>query len=350
MSHVQPPLPRPLRIGIAGAGLIGRRHAVAIAQTAGMTLAGIADPVAGHDLASQHGVPHFDTLDAMIAAVRPDGIILATPNDQHMAGALACIASGIPALIEKPLAHDLDSAARIVAAGEAAGVPLLTGHHRRHNPLIRKAKALIEAGTLGRITAVQGTTWFHKPEDYFDTDWRKRAGAGPVYINLSHEIDTLRHLCGDVVSVHAMSSNATRGFDVEDTAAILLRFAGGALGTLTVSDSISAPWSWEMTARENPAYPATGQSCTLIGGTAASLSLPDLRVWAHPGAPSWWEPISATSLPHGFDDPLVQQIQQFCAVIAGREAPLVSARDGLNTQAVIDAVKTSARTGATITL
>ncbi|SMY08706.1 Gfo/Idh/MocA family protein [Flavimaricola marinus] len=339
------------RLGIAGAGLIGHRHAEAVAQARGATLVGIADPApAAKDVAAGHDCPHFATLGDMIASAPPDGIILATPNDQHLPGAMACIAAGIPALIEKPLSTDLESARDIVAAGESAGVPLMTGHHRRHNPLIKKAKSAIDAGAIGRITAVQGTTWLHKPDAYFEAEWRTKPGAGPVYLNLSHDIDLMRHLCGEVVSVHAMDSNVARGFEVEDTAVILLRFANGALGTLSVSDTIPAPWSWELTARENPAYPATSQACYLIGGDKGSLSLPDLTLWSHPGKPGWWEPISATKLIHGFDDPLVQQIEQFVAVIAGRETPLVSARDGLNTQAVIEAVKTSARTGHTVPL
>ncbi len=68
-----------------------------------------------------------------------------------------------------------------------------------------------------------------------------------------------------------------RGNPIEETAAILLSFANGALGTFSVSDTTAAPWSWELTARENPAYPATGQACYMIGGTEGALELPGLR-------------------------------------------------------------------------
>jgi len=338
-----------LRIALAGAGLIGRRHADALAVARGGALCAVADPApAGAELAARYAVNHHATLDALIAAERPDGVILATPNQMHLGGAQSCIAAGIPALIEKPLATTVADAEAIVAAGHAAGVPLLIGHHRRHNPLIRRARELIDDGQLGRITAVQGTAWLCKPDDYFETAWRREPGGGPIFINLSHDIDLLRHLVGEVSSVHAMSSNAVRGFAPEDTAAIILRFDGGALGTISLSDTVTAPFSWELTARENPAYPATDQACYLIGGTNGSLALPNLTLWSNPGLRGWWEPISATRVPQDHDDPLVAQINQFADVIRGEAAPLVPARDGLQNQRVIEAILTSAASGQTV--
>ena len=337
------------RIAIAGAGLIGRRHAKAIAAANEVILASVVDPGdVGAEVAQQHGVPHFRSLKEMIKSGKPDGVILATPNQLHLANALECVEAGIPALIEKPLATDLASAEQIVEAGKAANVALLTGHHRRHNPLIACAKSAIEGGELGQITAVQGTTWFYKPDHYFDVDWRRRTGAGPIYLNLIHDIDLMRHLCGEIVSVFAVESNAVRGNEVEETAAIILTFANGALGTINLSDTIVSPWSWELTARENPMYPATAEACYLIGGTHGPLSLPNLPVWSNPGDRSWWEPISATKLIFDFEDPLVRQVRQFAAVIRGEEAPLVSAEDGLKNQRVIEAVKVSAKTGITV--
>ncbi|WP_347312138.1 Gfo/Idh/MocA family protein [Defluviimonas sp. SAOS-178_SWC] len=340
-----------VRIALVGAGLIGQRHAEAIAAVPGVVLSAVADPAeAGREVAAAQGARHFPTLGEMIAADRPDGVILATPNRHHVDGALDCIAAGLPVLVEKPLATDLAGAERIVAAAERAGVPVAVGHHRRHNPLIARAKAEIAEGRLGQITAVQATTWFMKPDEYFEVGWRRETGAGPVHLNLIHDIDLLRHLCGEVASVHAMESNAVRKNAVEDTTVILLRFESGALGTVNLSDTIVAPWSWELTARENAAYPATGESCYWIGGTHGSLALPNLALWSNPGKRSWWEPISATRLPFGLDDPLVRQIRQFAAVIRGEEPPLVPASEGLRNQRVIEAVKNSAVTGGTIRL
>ncbi|MBX2880521.1 MAG: Gfo/Idh/MocA family oxidoreductase [Granulosicoccus sp.] len=340
-----------VRLAVIGAGLIGSRHAEAAMLTQGVTLASIADPsAAGKSVAEGYGVDHYTSLQELIAEDKPDGIVLATPNQLHVENTLECIEAGLPTLIEKPLAVSLDGARKIVDAGKAAGVPLLTGHHRRHNPLIARAKSIIEEGQLGEITAVQGTTWFFKPDDYFNVDWRRRRGAGPVYLNLIHDIDMLRHLCGEVTEVHAMESNAVRGNEVEETAVILLRFENGTLGTVNVSDTVVAPWSWELTARENPVYPATSELCYQIGGTKGSLSLPNLALWSHPEKQSWFEPISATKVTFDFEDPLTRQLRQFAAVIRGTEAPLVSAAEGLKNQQVIEAVKRSAASGDTVFL
>lgn len=338
-----------VRIAVAGAGLVGQRHIEAITSASDAELAAIVEPAdIGTQVAGRHGVPHHATLDALFDEGTPDGVILATPNQTHVETALACIERGIPALVEKPLAADLAGAEAIAGAARKADVAVLTGHHRRHNPLIAKAHDLLNSGGVGRITAVQGTAWLYKPDDYFNVAWRRKPGAGPVFINLIHDIDMLRHLCGEIVSVHAVESNAVRGHAVEDTAAVLVTFAGGALGTISVSDTIVAPFSWELTARENPAYPATSESCYLIGGTEGTLSLPDLTLWSNPQERGWWQPIGGTRFPVDFDDPLVRQIEHFAAVIRGETAPLVSAEEGARNLAVIEAIKTSARTGETV--
>ncbi len=208
--------------------------------------------------------------------------------------------------------------------------------------MIQAARRAIDEGRLGTVLAVHGFCWFFKPDDYFDVPWRREKGAGPVFINLIHDVDNLRYLCGDVVSVHALESNAVRGHAVEETAVILLRFASGALGTVTVSDSIVAPWSWELTAGENPVYHRTQESCYQIGGTHGSLTVPHLDLWRNPDKRSWWEPVAPERLPFEAADPLRLQVQQFCKVIRGIEPPLVSGREGLETLRVIEAVKQSA--------
>ena len=336
-------------IAVVGAGLIGQRHARATLSARSAALVALVDPdPQAAALARELDVAWFGTLEELLEAGMAQGIVLSTPNQHHVPQALACIRAQVPILVEKPLAVDLPGALSIMAASDAASVPVLTGHHRRHNPLVAKARELIDQGKLGRVTSVQATTWFYKPDDYFDVSWRTAKGAGPIYINLIHDIDMLRHLCGEVVQVQAMQSNEVRGHEVEDTAVVLLRFVNGALGTLSVSDCTVSPWSWELTARENPAYPATGQLCYQIGGTQGSLALPDLSLWRHTGKRSWWEPISALRMPFSVQDPLIRQIEQFSRVIEGSEPPLVSARDGMLNQQVIEAVICSARTQTAI--
>lgn len=337
---------KPAKIAVLGAGLIGKRHVQHIMAEPDATLTGIVDPAPmGKRLAEEKGVAWFPSFAALLTEQKPDGVIVATPNQLHLPHAMEAIAAGLPTLIEKPITDDVASGKKLVEAAESAGVPILVGHHRRHHPMIRRAKEIIESRRLGRIIAVHASCWLMKPADYFEAAWRREKGAGPVYINLIHDLDLLRHLCGEVICVQAFESNAVRGYPVEDSAVILLRFASDALGTVTVSDTIVAPWSWELTTGENPAYDHTDQSCYHIGGTHGSLTVPQLEVWQNKGERSWWEPIHTERFPVVFEDPLRLQIRHFCRVIRGEEQPLVSGREGLNSLTLVEAVKAAGRTG-----
>ena len=335
------------RIAVAGFGLVGRRHAEVIRRAPDITLSAIVEPsLEGRTQAAGLGVPVFASLDDMLSASLPDGVVLATPTPLHLEQGLACISAGCPVLIEKPIAVSSAEARQLTEAADRAGVPLLVGHHRRHNGMVQAAKRALTQGVIGDIRAVQATCWFYKPDLYFEVaPWRTKKGAGPISVNLVHDVDLLRHFCGDVVSVQAIAVRSLRGFENEDLATAILRFQSGAIATISVSDSIVSPWSWELTSRENSAYPATSESCYLIGGSRGGLSLPDLRVWRHEGGPDWWSPISAQNLTCRMDDPLAVQMEHFAAVIAGREEPLVSGWEGLKSLEVVEAVSLSSATG-----
>ena len=332
------------KVAVVGAGLAGRRHAHAARSVSGIELTALVDPSEeARAFADSLDAPWCPDIQVLLRRFSPHGVVIATPNHLHLEHGLTCIEAGIPVLVEKPIAVDVVSAHKLVVAAEAAGVGLLVGHHRRYNPVIAAARDLIDDGAIGRITAIHASCWLFKPEEYFETSWRRRPGAGPVYINLIHDIDVLRHLCGEIISVVGQESNTSRGFDVEDTAAILLQFENGALGTLTVSDTIVGPWSWEMTASENPVYPATNQACYFIGGTRGSLELPKLKVWHQPKR-GWWEPMEHRAIDVVQSDPITEQMARFREVAQGKTAPLVSGREGLKSLAVIEAIKKSAST------
>ncbi len=345
------PSTRPIKISVMGAGLIGKRHIEGVLSEPRTKLAAIVDPSpAARDEARDNGVPWFASFAEALAEDRPDGVIVATPNQLHVANAVEVVAAGIPVLIEKPVADDAVAAAGLVDAAERAGVPILVGHHRRHNPIIKEAKRLMESGRLGHIRSVHGSFWVAKPDDYFEVKWRREPGAGPIFINLIHDVDLFRHLLGEVESVHAMESNAARSHDVEDTAVVLLRFASGALATLSATDAVPSPWSWERTSGENPNFPREHQFCYQIGGTEGALSIPDLAFWSNTGRPDWREKLTEERLPVTPADPLTLQLQHFCDVIDCTATPLVSGREGLATLEVIEAIKASARSGKTIIL
>ena len=335
----------PTRLAVVGAGPIGQRHLQAISAATNCQAVAVVDPAPlGKSTANNWQTPHYADMAAMFDDVSPDGVINATPNALHLPLSLECIERGIPVLVEKPIADTLASAYALTEASEAAGVPVLVGHHRRHNPIVAKAREVVQSGTLGRLTAISATWLAHKPDDYFETSWRTEPGGGPILINLIHDIDSLRFIAGEITSVQGMTSSAGRGFEVEDTAALMLRFASGALATVILSDTAAAPWSWELTANEKTSYtyPHTGQDCYLLAGSEASLAVPSLQLWRHDGARSWQTPMVSGQIAVKQADPLQRQISHFADVIHGRATPLITARDATKTLEVCLAVSEAA--------
>lgn len=343
-----------IRIALLGAGLIGREHGRRIQAQAQCALHSVVDPSeAGRDFAAAMDVPLHSALEQLLAGPLPDAALIATPNALHGPQALALLRRGVPVLIEKPITDTLEAAQDLVRAVRQSGVPVLVGHHRRHGAILRAAHAHIASGALGRLVALNASVLFHKPDDYFAAaPWRTQPGGGPVLINLVHEIDTLRHLAGEINAVQATTSNATRGHEVEDSAAVLLEFSNGALGTLILSDCAAATRSWEQTAGENPAYARdTTQDCLFIAGTRGSIAVPTLHTWhASDAAPSWTKPMSTRQLPLEDADPLINQLDHFCDVVRGRSLPLISAEDALGTLQATLAVQRAAQTRARVAL
>lgn len=343
------------RIAVAGAGLIGQAHIRVLQASPGCALSAVVDPSpAAAAVAAQAGVPLFTSLDAVLANDRPDGVILATPNALHLPQALQCIAAGVPVLVEKPIATTVAEGQTLVDAAERAGARVLIGHHRAHSPIMAKAKQVVASGQLGRLVSVMGSATFFKPDHYFDDGpWRREPGGGPILINLIHEVHNLRMLCGEIVAVQAFASNAIRGFAVEDTVAINLRFASGALGSFMLSDTAACPRSWEQTSQENKAYATSeDEDCYVVAGTNGSVSVPTMRLKTYPRDEdrSWWKPFEVGTVSLVRDDPLKHQIEHFGAVVRGEASPLVTARDGLQNLKITEAIAEAAATGRVVTV
>ena len=336
----------PTRIAVIGAGLIGRKHLSILKDDPAFEVAGIADPSPqAQAYAHENGFAYFAEVEALLDKTRPDGAIVAGPNATHRTTALACIARNIPTIVEKPVADTVAEAMAIVEATAQAKVPVLTGHHRRHKPIMQAARDFVANGGIGKLVAVNATWLCRKPDDYFDMAWRREAGGGPVLINAIHDIDCLRMVCGEVESVQATTANAVRGFAVEDTAAAVLTFANGALATLIVCDSAATPWNWEISSRENPVYPGESENCFLITGTTGGLAVPALQHWSYDGDGAWMDPLTRRTLPVTRADPYPRQLHHFARVIRGEEAPIIDVAEGTRTLAATLAIAESAKTG-----
>lgn len=341
------------RIAVAGAGYIGRAH-IGVAQASPTcTLACLVDPAPlAASVADKAGVPLYRSLEEMLSRDRPDGVIIATPNQLHVPHALLCIEADLPILLEKPIAPTVVEAETIVALADRKGARILIGHHRAHSPIMAKAREIIEQGTLGRLVAVLGSAAFFKPEHYFvEGPWRREAGGGPILLNMIHEAHNLRMLCGEIVAVQAIASHATRGFPVEDTVAINLQFDNGVLGSFILSDTAASARSWEQTSQENKAYSTyPDEDCYVVMGTFGSLSIPTMRLKTYDNAEdrSWWKPFRESVVATRRDDPLAHQFEHFGAVVRGEAKPLVSARNGLANLRVTEAIVEAAKRGGTV--
>ncbi len=340
-------------IAVAGAGYIGQAHMDAAAASMTVQLCAIVDPSPNAiATAAKYGVPLYTSLTELFSKDSPDGVVLATPNQLHLAHAKACMDAGVPMLLEKPITPTVSEAQELVAYQQKTKISILIGHHRAHSPIMAKAREVIDSGKLGKLVAVMGSALFVKPDQYFmDGAWRKEIGGGPILLNMIHEVHNLRMLCGEITQVQALTSHAARGFVVEDTVAINLRFTNGALGTFLLSDTAASAKSWEQTSQENKAYPSyDDEDCYTVAGTHGSLSIPTMRMksYASDEDRSWWKPFEVSTLDMQRSDPIAHQMEHFGKVVRGEAMPLVSAFDGMQNLKITEAIVQSAKTGQVI--
>lgn len=349
------------RIGIIGLGVIGKSHLSVLQETENADVVAISDPTqAARDHAADRNVKAYDDYRTMIETERLDGVVVATPNDQHVPVALDCISRDIAVLVEKPIAESVEAARRLCEAAEAKNIPILVGHHRRHNPAVRAVRKAIADGVIGKPAIATVIYTQLKPDSYFNLGWRRdKASGGPILINLIHEIDLIRFVFGEIESLQASTSSAVRGFPVEDTAGVLLRFRNGALGTISLSDTAASPFSWDLTSGEFDQMAGTTDklkrqqvSSHIFAGSEGSLTLPDVRHFSYRGdtEPGWLSELSEDRLALTPESAYRRQARHFAAVSLREEEPVINGRDGLRTLEATLAVKAASESGGTVRL
>jgi predicted dehydrogenase len=234
-------------------------------------------------------------------------------------------------------------------------VRILVGHQRRFNALVERTREMVRGGELGKLVGVTITWALLKPPQYFEGPfaWRKDKGGGPILINLIHEIDNLRYICGEIQEVFAVTSNKVRNFSVEDTAGVTLRFESGAVGTALVSDCVPSMSAYEATTGENPLIPHDFGNCYHFFGTEASLLFPQMKklFYSDPAKLGWHHPITEQGVKvTQDDDPYVKIFRHFSKVIRGEEPPRISGEDGRRTLEVTLAIQRSGETGQPVRL
>ena len=339
-----------VKIAVVGIGLMGSQHLKAINISKKAKIHSIVDINKNSIIhAKKFKVPFYKSSTELLKNKKPDAVIVATPNQFHEKHTISFLNAKIPVLLEKPISDNIKKAEKIIKSSKKNKTHLLIGYHRRHNSLVTKVKKKIDNGHLGKIVAANVMCWLYKNEGWFREKWRVKKGGGPLGINLVHDIDLITYLLGPITQVQATTSNMVRKHEVEDTAIVNFTFKTGALCTLSVSDTIVCPWSYELTAGENPAYPTTNQSSYYIGGTKGSIQFPNLKYWYNKGERSWWKPIYHKDLNmHLSKFTLKNQIDHLCEVVNGKTKPKVSGEDGLQSLRIFDAILKSTKSGRKI--
>ena len=314
------------RIVVAGLGLIGVRHARAVMAHPNATLAAVVEP--NPELRAQFDVPGFTSIETV--DVPGDGAILATPSHLHADHAETALSKGWPCLVEKPIEVSLDAADRIVTASRASGLPVLTGHHRRYHASLHKLREIVRGGRIGQPVVANAIWAVRKPDDYFVGNWREGAAGSPVMINMVHDIDVLRFVLGEVVSVTATGGQAIRQAGRVENGVVTLGFDNGALAAITFADTAPSPWGFEAGTRENPNIAGTGQDFLWIACSKGSVSFPSLTVWT--GSSDWSQAPTAKTMDVAKTDPLDAQLSHFLDVLDGA-VPLIDALDARRTLA-----------------
>ncbi len=339
-----------VKIAVVGIGLMGSQHLKAINISKKAKIHSIVDINKNSIIhAKKFKVPFYKSSTELLKNKKPDAVIVATPNQFHERHTISFLNAKIPVLLEKPISNNIKKAEKIIKSSKKNKTHLLIGYHRRHNSLVTEVKKKIDNGHLGKIVAANVMCWLYKNEGWFREKWRVKKGGGPLGINLVHDIDLITYLLGPITQVQATKSNMVRKHEVEDTAIVNFIFKTGALCTLSVSDTIVGPWSYELTAGENPAYPNTNQSSYYIGGTKGSIQFPNLKYWYNKGERSWWKPIYHKDLnTHLSKFTLKNQIDHLCEVVNGKTKPKVSGEDGLQSLKIFDAILKSTKSGRKI--
>jgi len=328
------------RLLIAGHGSIGKRH-LRIARGA-MPQADIR--VLRHQPCAE--TPEFadgcfdDLTEA--CAFAPQVAVIANPAPFHLNTALALADAGCHLLVEKPLAHMADGVEALLEMVRTRNLILQVGYNLRFLPSLEEFRTRIRAGTVGRVLSVRCEIGQYLPSWRPDSDYRQGVSArrelgGGALLELSHELDYLRWLFGEVEWVNAvLRQQGGLEIDVEDTAHLVLGFAG-ASGVAPVIAALNMDFLRHDTTR----------TCTVIGETGSlRWNAMEGKVEVFEMAGNSWQTLFAHQ--PGRDDSYLAEWRHFLECIADARAPAVTGHDGLAVLQVTEAARQSSATGAVV--
>jgi len=184
-------------------------------------------------VAAKHGVKAVETVEELLSA-GVDGVVVAAATPAHAALTLAAVERGIPTFCEKPIASTAAESARIAEAILKSGVPVQVGYQRRFDAAFAAAKRAVDDGSLGTLHTVRSTTMDPAPPpmEYI-------ASSGGIFRDCAvHDFDVLNWITGQR-AVEVYATGTVQGdprfaeYDDVDTAAVIVKFDGGALGVVS---------------------------------------------------------------------------------------------------------------------
>ena len=284
---------RKLKLGIAG---LGRGFTVMLPTLAldpRLEIVAAVDtrPAALERFETDFGGTAYDSVAAMCAHADIDAVYVATPHQFHAEQTEIAARAGKHILVEKPMALSLSDCTRMIDAAAAAGVHLVVGHSHSFDAPILEARRLIASGAYGAprlITAMNYTDFIYRPRRPEELDTAQ--GGGVVFSQAAHQIDIARLLGGGLVeTVYASTGSYDPARPTEGAYTAILKFAGGAVATLTYSgygrfDSDEFTfWRSESGAAKNPDnYGAARRVLSELGSPAAEAALKADRAYGGP--------------------------------------------------------------------
>ncbi|RAO55032.1 Inositol 2-dehydrogenase [Micromonospora saelicesensis] len=225
---------RNCRVGLVGAGGVAQRHARVLAGFDDVELVGVTDVAseAASALAAQHGGRACADV-AELLATELDAVYVCVPPFAHGPAEEAVIEAGVPMFVEKPVAVDLSTAERIADLVARRGLRTAVGHHWRYLSVLDQARDLLADRPVRMVSGA----WLDKVPPVAWWSRRDRSG-GPVVEQAAHVLDLIRVLAGEVSEVTAYGNGTpppVDGADIDSVTTAALRFADGAVGTLSAA-------------------------------------------------------------------------------------------------------------------
>ncbi len=216
----------PFRLGLLGAGRMGRTHLAALEASEAVRITAIADPAPAAIAMARPGRSVHGDLEGLLAQ-RLDGVLIAVPSVLHGEAIARIAAAGLPILCEKPCGVTADEARAHAAIASAAGIKLQVAYWRRFVPGLQDLHARIAAGALGDILHIACHQWDAAPPSA-----AFRAGSGGIFVDMGvHEFDQIRWLTGqEISSIHTVRAR----FAPEESAQSLAGLSGGASALISL--------------------------------------------------------------------------------------------------------------------